>query len=42
MGQIEAAVGNPKVVRSYAVDHSLNVPAARADRDDFLARTLRR
>jgi dienelactone hydrolase len=41
-GQIEAAAGEPKVVRNYAVDHSLDIPAARADRDAFLARTLRR
>lgn len=40
-GQIAAAAGSPKVVRNYAADHSLDVPAARADRDAFLARTLR-
>ena len=30
----------PKVVRSYDTDHSLDVPAALADREAFLTRTL--
>ena len=38
--QMAAAASEPKVVRSYESDHSLEVPAALADRDAFLTSTL--
>jgi pimeloyl-ACP methyl ester carboxylesterase len=38
--QVVAAASGPKTVRSYDTDHALEVPAARADRDAFLIRTL--
>jgi dienelactone hydrolase len=38
--QVAAAAAEPKTVRDYDADHSLDLPQARADRDAFLVRAL--
>jgi hypothetical protein len=39
--QMAAAAGPHAIFRTYDVDHSMQIPAAQADRDSFLRRTLR-
>jgi dienelactone hydrolase len=38
--RVAAATAEPKTVREYDADHSLDVPQARADRDAYLERVL--